>query len=125
MEPGKNDAKEKSAFGNVRSSDLAPSHSARFSWLDRETGEWIAVEIQGSEAFLAELEALGFEPTSEGSGAAQLGDQVGNTRERARVDSSAGRSGDRDRAGSTHPLAFATWTAARLRVIPPAGQSCA
>ncbi len=122
MEPGRNDVKEKSAFGNVRSSDLAPSHSARFSWLDRETGERITVEIQGSQAFLAELEALGFEPTSEGSGASQ----VGRTGERARVDSSAGRSGDRDRAGSTHSLAFATRTAAmRLRVIPPAGQSCA
>jgi hypothetical protein len=122
MEPGKNDEIEQSAFGNVRSSSLDPSHSARFSWLDRETGERITVEIQGSEAFLAELEALGFEPAPEGSGASQ----GGRTGERARVDSSVERSGDRDRAGSTHPLAFATRTrGAHLRVVPPADQSCA
>ncbi len=50
---------------SVRADAISSDHSARrrarFAWRDTESGELIEVVLHGSEAYFAELEALGFE----------------------------------------------------------------
>ncbi|MFT7669305.1 MAG: hypothetical protein ACI8X5_002005 [Planctomycetota bacterium] len=41
-----------------------PQASARFLWIDEESGDELAVEVKGNEAFFGELETLGFERQS-------------------------------------------------------------
>ena len=49
---------------SVRADAISSDHSARrrarFAWRDLESGELIEVVLHGSEAYFAELEALGF-----------------------------------------------------------------
>jgi len=53
------------AHGAVRGPGGAPTRSGRFAWRDPESGERLEVELQGCEAFLAALEATGFERIEE------------------------------------------------------------
>jgi hypothetical protein len=69
------------------------------SWMDPETGEWLVLRLCGSEAFLTDLEAIGFEPMS-GICDVVPWDHAGG---RSRVRSSTALSGDKRRTGSTHP----------------------
>lgn len=39
----------------------APRPSARFLWVDEESGDELTVEVRGDEAFFSELESIGFE----------------------------------------------------------------
>jgi hypothetical protein len=51
----------KAASGTTRSTDGTIRRPAWFVWTDPVTRERLRVELWGSEAFLAHLEAVGFE----------------------------------------------------------------
>lgn len=53
--------------GSARSSEQGPGRSVRMSWVDPESGERLEVELWGTELFLADLRASGFEELPRGS----------------------------------------------------------
>jgi hypothetical protein len=69
----------------AREGDGAPAAAAQLGWTDPETGEVLAIEVQGSREFLLELLALGFEafePRDHATSVdgADAGDRMGETR---------------------------------------------
>ena len=83
-----------------------PTHRHRceavLAWTDLETGERLTIEMEGSRAFLEELEQLGFEILSEREverPTVPLSGGGSGTEER----SSAGEDGDRTRTGPVPP----------------------
>jgi hypothetical protein len=83
-----------------------PNHRSRceatLAWTDLETGERLTIEMEGSHAFLRELEQLGFEILSECEverPTVPLSGGGSGTEER----SSAGEDGDRTRTGPVLP----------------------
>jgi len=96
MERTEHDNDKQPSSDIERSEDALPVTA---SWTDPESGECLVLRLSGSEAFLTELEAVGFEPMSGICDVVSL-DHTGG---RSRVRSSAALSGDKSRAGSTHP----------------------
>jgi len=76
------------ARGSVRSADASSLSPARLEWVDPETGERLVVDLMGSEAFLSDLEASGFERPLGGNrrGAGPSAGGPGLERPRARLD---------------------------------------
>jgi len=65
----------KTARGKIRSVGPQAMRTSWFTWSDPETGERLEVELWGSQAFLQELESIGFERLA-GSDLSGLGEEA-------------------------------------------------
>jgi len=97
MMPNEAKSKRLSVRADAQSSDQTERRLARFVWRDPGSGELLEVVLHGSEAFFAELEALGFERFAGTDPEARAGLSGGSSG----VRSSAARSTLRSTSGST------------------------
>ena len=65
----------KPARGKIRSVGPHALRTSWFAWDDPETGERLEIELWGSQAFLQELESIGFERLGE-SELSELGEEA-------------------------------------------------
>ena len=65
--------------GSSPGSPLRAGRTTRLGWTDPETGDRLTISIQGSESFLQELRALGFELLGEEVSVLGLDDRTDST----------------------------------------------
>ena len=99
-----------SVTAEAQTSDDSPRERARLAWRDPETGCWLEVDLVGSDAFLDELVAMGFEIVSRQAAAAP-------TVEPLRRD--GGRAGGNQSVRSSGPEASAFGVAGSAPLFPP------